>query len=266
MASHKPATRSVSFAYTGAEQSWTVPAGITSITVTVKGAQGGGAGTNIGGTGASITTTLSVTPSTNLKVVVGAQGGAGVNQGTSVTTCPYGGGGTGGYTTGAGSGYYSGGAGGGYSGLFVNAVSAGNTMIIAAGGGGAAYGSQRVNGGAAGTSGNGSDGSGTYSTYHCAGYGATTTANGAAGVPYDAQGVNPTVGQQLIGGNGGSVGSAQGMWAGGGGGGAGYYSGGGGASGGGAMGSGGGGSSRVVSGTNTSYSSNTGNGSVSITY
>jgi hypothetical protein len=258
-----------SFAYTGADQTWTVPSSITKITVTIKGASGGNASSATGGTGASITTTIPVVPGDTLRLVVGAKGGDGVNGGTTNVTCPYGGGGYGG-RGGGGSNYYSGAAGGGYSGIFkLNTISVSNALVVAGGGGGATtwpQGSVYTNGGAAGTSGNASDGvsnqSGSYG--HTAGYGATTSSNGNAGAPFDAQTVNPTAGSQLAGGHGGETTTSS--WSGAGGGGAGYYSGGGAAGGGAAVGGGGGGSSYILNGLNTSYTTNTGNGSIAITY
>lgn len=254
------------FSYTGSDQAWTVPSGITKITVTIKGAAGGNSSTATGGNGASIITTISVTPGDTLRLLVGAKGGDGVSGGTSNTTCPYGGGGSGG--RGSGGSAYSGGAGGGYSGIFKNnSISLANALVIAGGGGGAGvFSGTNSNGGYGGgilNAADGGNGGGAYG--HVGGYGATTSANGAAGTPFDSQSVNPTAGTQLNGGAGGQVTGA--TWAGGGGGGAGYYSGGGGAGGGAAIGGGGGGTSYILAGSNTSYpAQNTGNGSISIVY
>ena len=66
-------TGSTIFSYTGADQNYTVPVGVSSITVTMWGAGGGGYG-NIGGPGAFVSGTLSVTAGQTLKVIVG-QGG-----------------------------------------------------------------------------------------------------------------------------------------------------------------------------------------------
>ena len=52
------------FVYTGAMQSFTVPAGVTSITIQALGAQGGGNG----GLGAKMTGTFTVTPGQVLQV------------------------------------------------------------------------------------------------------------------------------------------------------------------------------------------------------
>jgi hypothetical protein len=74
------------FTYTGSDQTYTVPVGTTSITVTMWGAGGGGATPNPGGPGAFVSGTLSVTPGDTLKVIVG-QGGP------QMTASVYGGGG-----------------------------------------------------------------------------------------------------------------------------------------------------------------------------
>lgn len=255
----------VNFSYTGADQTWTVPTGIYSITVTVRGASGGNASSATGGAGATVATTIPVIPGDTLRLVVGAKGNDGVLGGTTNITCPYGAGGIGG--RGAGGSAYSAGAGGGYSGIFKsNSISVANALVVAGGGGGATLFNVTIsNGGAAGTSGNATDGvNGSGSYGHVGGYGATTSSNGAAGIPFDTQLVNPSAGTQLVGGAGGQVDGS--TWGGGGGGGAGYYSGGGGAGGGGAIGGGGGGTSYILNGSNTSYTTNTGNGSLSIVY
>ena len=66
-------TGSTIFSYTGADQNYTVPVGTTSVTVTMWGA-GGGGNNNLGGPGAFVSGTLSVTPGETLRVIVG-QGG-----------------------------------------------------------------------------------------------------------------------------------------------------------------------------------------------
>ena len=92
-------TGSTIFSYTGVDQTYTVPADTTSVTVTMWGA-GGGAESHVGGPGAFVSGTLSVTPGETLRIVVG-QGGPT----TGGTT--YGGGGsrsTGGIASGSGGG------------------------------------------------------------------------------------------------------------------------------------------------------------------
>jgi hypothetical protein len=69
----------VVFTATGAVQYWTVPSGVFSITAQMCGAQGGSSsgqsqGSIAGGLGASLITTLSVTPGSVLTIIVGTQG------------------------------------------------------------------------------------------------------------------------------------------------------------------------------------------------
>ncbi len=111
--------------YSGSIVTWTVPAGVTSINISAKGAQGGSANTGTGGLGAIMTGAFSVTPGQVLSILVGQQ--------------PTG-------------GTYAGGGGGTFVGLGATYTSA--TPMIVAGGGGGAY--TGTGGGAStGTSGNG---------------------------------------------------------------------------------------------------------------
>ena len=115
------------YAYTGADQTVTVPAGCTTATIKAWGA-GGGASQNqnndlsYGGGGGFASRTLSLTPGTTLKVVVG--GTAGTN------ASAYGGGGLSSYWTNFGA------AGGGMSGVFSTSVTQANALVVAGGGGG----------------------------------------------------------------------------------------------------------------------------------
>ncbi|MBI1782772.1 MAG: T9SS type A sorting domain-containing protein [Sphingobacteriales bacterium] len=60
------------FSYTGSIVNWTVPAGVTSITINAKGAEGGNSGgAALAGLGANMTGTFSVTPGQVLKILVG---------------------------------------------------------------------------------------------------------------------------------------------------------------------------------------------------
>jgi hypothetical protein len=68
------AQTTTTFSYTGTMQTYTVPAGITSITVDVRGAQGQSAYTT-GGNGGRVQGSLSVTPSEVLNLYVGGQNG-----------------------------------------------------------------------------------------------------------------------------------------------------------------------------------------------
>ncbi|MEI6761113.1 MAG: glycine-rich protein [Betaproteobacteria bacterium] len=70
--SYTGASATLTFNYTGAITTWTVPAGVTSITATARGAQGGSNG-GTGGLGASVQGTLTVTPGQVLSILVGQQ-------------------------------------------------------------------------------------------------------------------------------------------------------------------------------------------------
>ncbi len=240
----------VNFNYTGAPQNWVVPSCVTSITVVVRGAQGGG--TN-GGLGAEVTGTMAVTPGQTLQINVGGQGG-----------CPTGGwngGGTG--ATASGFGNESCGGGGG-SDIRFTPYALTDRQVVAAGGGGMGGGDTEAQGGMGGCV-NGADGT---SPFGQGGFGATQFAGGLGGPPWIPSGNYGTDGGLGIGGNGGSDPCYNlGPGAGGGGG---YYGGGGGGSdcydlsplGGG----GGGGGSCLTIGGGCTDGSNTGNGFVSITY
>eukprot|EP00741_Cyanophora_paradoxa_P001452 tig00000492_g1404.t1 len=96
-ASAAAAVTKLIFNHTGADQTWTVPAGVTSVTVKLWGA--GGAGTSAsgynpstGGGGGFVSGTLSVTPDETLVFIVGSAG----RNGTGSRSAVYGGGG---YTT-----------------------------------------------------------------------------------------------------------------------------------------------------------------------
>src|SRR5450759_760823 len=76
-------TVTCSFGFTGAADSFTVPAGVTSVTVDAKGAGGGAGGGGednhappraAGGAGAEVVATISVTPCSTLPVNVGGLG------------------------------------------------------------------------------------------------------------------------------------------------------------------------------------------------
>src|SRR4051812_11513300 len=65
------------FSFTGGEQTYTVPAGVTALQVTATGARGGGpvGGTTLlAGRGAVVTGTINVTPGQTLYVEVGGIG------------------------------------------------------------------------------------------------------------------------------------------------------------------------------------------------
>jgi hypothetical protein len=227
-------TATVTCAYTGAAQYWTVPGGVTQATFTLYGAKGGAggySGSGSGGLGAEVSAAFPVTSGTVLRVNVGQAGSSG-------------GGGTFG---GGGAGNYAAGSGGGASDIISPASDGsypfGNALLVAGGGGGGApAGNGAVpdvhpgaNGGTAGSPGaTGSTATGTNSTLGGGGGGGagTATASGSGGAKGSLTGSglcqgdsgeagkSGTAGSQGAGGSGGDYG--------GGGGGGGYYGGGGG--------------------------------------
>ena len=240
----------VNFTATGAEQQWTVPAGVSTIHVVLIGGRGG----NSGGFGAKVTGDVTVTPGATLYVEVG---GAGRNTGLGGAPGPaaFNGGASGG-----GSGH-GGGGGGGASDVRTIARtdqgSNGSRLLVAGGGGGT--GGQDIDpagaGGAAGEPGHDAQGGGS------GGGAGTASAGGAAGLP------GGTAGSSGSGGAGGSIQST--ITGAGGGGGGGYFGGGGGGSGPGfgSGGGGGGGSSFLGTASNASTDVDfTGVPSVQITY
>lgn len=255
----KPAyTKFIKFDYTGAIQTWTVPAGVTKIFVDVAGAQGGSAGTNIGGRGGKVSGQLTVTSGDVLQITVGGQ--------STTNIAVYGFGGNGGQSTSFGT---TARAGGGLSAVSTAApVTQANALIIAGGGGGTPTQGFTGNGGAGGGL-NGISATSNYGGTPTRGGGATQTSGGVAGTTYDANSTNPTAGSAIFGGAGGIVVGFSSGWNGGGGGGGGYFGGGGGAGGGNAQGSGGGGSSWThpsCQQVSNISNFNTGNGRVIIYY
>lgn len=236
-----------SSATTGA--SYTVPAGVTQLTVKTWGAGGGGAGSGFSGTGGTgggggfAQATIAVTPGETLTVKVGGAGGAGVYSSVAAAGGTNGGG-AGGPGLDASNGYGSGG-GGGYSGVLRS-----STMLVQAGGGGGGGsidGSDPPGAGGAGGGTNGVAGGNVYSS--SAGGGGTQSAGGAGGTNYSGCALNATSGSQNQGGTGAGASGAY-CAANGPGGGGGHYGGGGGGMDNDAS-AGGGGGSDYVSGTNT---------------
>ncbi len=250
------------FTYSGAIATYTVPAGVYSLAITAKGAQGGAGLGHTGGQGAIMTGTFTATPGHLLKIISGGQTSSALN--------------------------YTGGGGGG---SFVWDVTAGNVLLMAAGGGGGAgYNANGINavttlngtnGGAGATyGGGGTAGSGAtsptgYAYYSGGGCGWLTDGNNGNWLCTNAGGgIKP-----LSGGTGGTAGGntsfvGPGGFGGGGGGSAdctnGYGGGGGGYSGGGAGTSGtfyggGGGGSYNGGAPQANSVGNTGNGVVIIT-
>jgi uncharacterized protein YjdB len=126
--------QSTTFSYTGGVQSYTVPAGVTTIGVDMSGAQGGNAtgSTDITtpGKGGRVQGKLTVTPGQVLNIFVG---GAGL---TGDPTFGVPGGFNGGGAAAAWGSPWSGGSGGGASDIRIGGVGLGNRVIVAGGGGG----------------------------------------------------------------------------------------------------------------------------------
>ena len=140
--SPSPATGPIRFNYTGSPQNYTVPAGVTTLNLTVAGARGseGNNGFHFSAGGVSVGT-LAVAPGQVLFVMVGGTGG-----GSSSTCSP-----AGGWNGGApgNSGFATLGCGGGGASDIRTAVNDLHSRIIVAGGGGGPPGS----GGTAGVGG-----------------------------------------------------------------------------------------------------------------
>jgi len=245
------------FDYTGAPETWTVPAGVTEATFDLYGAQGGGGFFASGGRGGAAMATSAVTPGQIFQINVGGQGGAMVSDPTSPgRPGGFGGGGTGGNPL---VDCCGGGGGGGASDVRSGSFSLNERIIVAGGGGGAGA----APGGVGGGGGGGENGSNGEITIIGAGGGAggSQTAGGAggAGAVGGGSGASGSAGF----GGAGAVGAG-----GGGGGGGGYYGGGGGGSvnSGNGGGGGGGGSGYGPAGVVFQTGVRAGNGQVIISY
>jgi hypothetical protein len=219
------------FIYTGGEQTFTVPGGVTSIQVVAIGGRGGEAAAGVlGGTAGRVSGDLSVTPGQTLYVEVG-----GIGQDVTGSTV-----GAGGFN-GGGSGGAGGAGGGGASDIRTSPRSAGlapDTRLIIGPGGGGGAGSGNESGGTGGNAGNAGEPDQGGSNF--GGGGGVSNAGGGGG---EGCGGNGTAGQLGVGGIGGN--GELGLNSGGGGGG-GYYGGGGGGGGCTYGGGGGGGGSPLV--------------------
>lgn len=200
---------SVTFTYTGAPEYWTVPSGVTTLSVTLTG--GMGAGDTLGGHGAEVICDIAVTPGDILEINVG---GNGVD-----TIGGYNGGGAGG---GAIHDSLAGGGGGGASDIRIAPYALGDRIVVAGGGGGKGGGYDYISGGDSGCP----DGENGENGFGPGGSGATASTAGVGGTPWGA-GESGFDGMLGSGGDGG-VDSCYNKAPGGGGGG-GYYGGGGGA-------------------------------------
>ena len=238
---------SATFSYTGAQQTFVVPPGVTSILATAYGAQGG---CSLGGRGGEAIARFPVTPGETLYVYVGGAGQCGT---PGMLPGGFNGGGAK-YTTSGD--FWEGGSGGGASDVRRGGTALTNRVVVAGGGGGRGYGGQAGAGGGL----NGADGNPTGGgcDSFCAGHGGTQSAGGAGGDCNSGFCVG-LPGALGVGGRG------TGCAASGGGGGGGYYGGGGGG-----HCSAGGGSSRVDFPGNSAFSTTagvrTGHGEITLSY
>nr|WP_237447957.1 glycine-rich protein [Nocardioides flavescens] len=255
MAPSAPAAppQTVSFAFTGGEQQWVVPAGVTSVQIVANGARGG-----IGrAPGARASATVPVTPGAVLYVEVGGDGLNGKFSNTETLPGGFNGGGS------VPPAYGQGGSGGGASDVrtvprLQGGASLPSRLVVAGGGGGTgqsvAQGSPG-GGGSGNLDGTGPGAAGGAGPYGAGGAGATQTAPGAGGTASSPG----RAGQLGLGGSGGGAPRGDS----GGGGGGGLYGGGGGGS---TAGGGGGSSGFAVGATNLSIATATGPASVTITW
>ncbi|GAB3510961.1 hypothetical protein GCM10027341_49910 [Spirosoma knui] len=207
------------FIYSGQIVTWTVPAGVTSLTIEARGAQGANNGNSTypAGKGAIITGTVAVTPGQQLSILVGQQpvtsgfndagGGTFVVSGTNQPLIIAGGGGGGGNVdsdlkhgqagTSGGAGAGGGGAGGtdGQGGKSVSTYGAGGGLLTDGEGNNNRVGKAFVNGG--GGSGDGSAGFGG------GGFGNRFNIGGGGG-GYSGGGAGGTQSVYGVGGGGGS--------------------------------------------------------------
>lgn len=283
----------VTFGFTGASQSWTVPVGVESATFTLNGAQGGqggGVGAHTaGGQGGTLVATLPVIAGDSYAVVVGGRGADALHLG---------GGGAGGFNGGADGGYgpvlvgngsAGGGGGGGATDVRYGGTGLGDRLLVAGGGGGSSGSnswqgpvpivqSPSSAGGAGGAFGDDATAGGSDLTGGDGGGPGTSAAGGSGAIAHGAGGTEWN-GKDGTAGLGGAGGSSE--IPGGGGGGGGWFGGGGGAIGNnpngsadagyqGAGGGGGGGSGRVDPAQVTHYEAtagaHAGNGSVAISF
>jgi hypothetical protein len=241
------------FTFTGAPQTFIVPAGVTSLTIDALGAQGGQAeDATGGGLGGEALATIAVAPGELLQINVGGQPPSG-----NPAPGGFNGGGAGGTASGPGT-LNGGGGGGGASDVRQGGTALANRVVVAGGGGGGGGSAGPCTGGAGGGSAGG-DGS---PCSNLEGHGGTQIAPGAPGNSGGGAGASGTggAGGDFSGGGGGTHsggGGGGGLFGGGGGSGsASFFAGGG----------GGGGSGFTPAGTGLTAGVRSGNGQVTISY
>ena len=210
----------VTFSYSGANQTWTVPAGVTEVGVRLWGPGGGGSGgsglKNTGGAGGYVSARLAVTPGDVLTIIVGGRGvfnNSPYTAGGSLYGNVAGGFGGGGRGYCVGDNSFCGGSGGGRTAVRNNA----GVEVLVAGGGGAGACSTLARKGGPGGELTGYDGGPTQGD-GTGGVGGTQTQGGAGGAN----------GGAVLGSPGSQYAAGDGHTGGGAGGGSGWYGGGGG--------------------------------------
>jgi uncharacterized repeat protein (TIGR02543 family) len=182
------AATEVVFASTGADQTWTVPAGVTSLDIAMIGGGGGGGREGNGGGGGAVSGVLSVTPGDTLTIIVG-QGGITNTTDDATFLNPrnsnfrYGGGASG---AGEARSFDKGwGSGAGRSAIRSSAALYGTTVsgeiLTAAGGGGGGYGADTGPANADGGAGGGPTGGAGGKGNQCVDSGGGTQSAGGAG-------------------------------------------------------------------------------------
>jgi hypothetical protein len=253
-------TCTITFAYTGDYYSWTVPAGVSSISVDAYGAQGGKSNyrtsTAVPGSGGRLQATLTTTSAETLHIYVGGQGSP-ASVASNASSPGWNGGGKGG--RGNGTGYYGAG-GGGASDIRTSVGNLSTRILVAGGGGGTSCNSCNTNDNA-GDGGGLIGAEGALAAFGSVKSGGGTQSAGGVGNTYSGWGASQAGSLGL----GGNAQANDGDVNGGGGGGGGYYGGGGGS-----WVGGGGGSSftnavRASSVTHT-QGARTGNGLIIISY
>jgi hypothetical protein len=226
------APQGVPFECTGGAQSWVVPAGVTSATFDVFGAQGGVGddgqvdpfrASSDAGLGGHTTATIPVTPGETIQINVGCAGAD-----STGSASPGGFGGSPGGNGGIGGDLASGGGGGGSSDVRQGGTTLTNRVVVAGGGGGSGGANGETTDGEGGAGGGTAGVAGGGTANANGGEPGTQAANGAGGtLPIECES-DSDEGQDGTDANGGDGGTDPAFGAGGGGGG-GYRSGGGGA-------------------------------------
>ena len=214
-----PASVTYNYVAPGGLQTFTVPAGVTSVSFDVAGGSGGRDNYStpaIPGKGGRVQGTLAVNPGNVLNIFVGGKGGDGTATGA-----------VGGYNGGANAMFYSfasGGAGGGASDIRLGGTGLGNRVVVAGGAGGSGWNDAAVAGGHGGTTSGGNSGNNLSGNYASGGsqFVGGAPATYPTYVPASAgsfgNGGAPSIQGISGGGGGGYYGGGGGLWSGGGGG------------------------------------------------